>query len=216
MKKSAPRQTFSTGWGRPPKRGPPFSLVKNGKGNSTGRKGVRGKPRRGFLRVFNQKFSELPALKTCSGWRKCVFDRLGRPPKRGPPFSLVKNGKGNSTGRKGVRGKPRRGFLRVFNQKFSELPALKTCSGWRKCVFDSLRAAPKGGPPFRCHWSCPPRRVENQAKKAAAASARCSGGSWSLVHVSASLDTARRSAENGAAAATVTQPSPCRSRTRMP
>ena len=168
--------------------------------------------------AFPPLVTGLPPLR---GGLKQRFERAtpnacGGPPKRGPPFSLVKNGKGNSTGRKGVRGKPRRGFLRVFNQKFSELPALKTCSGWRKCVFDSLRAAPKGGPPFRCHWSCPPRRVENQAKKAAAASARCSGGSWSLVHVSASLDTARRSAENGAAAATVTQPSPCRSRTRMP
>ncbi len=206
---------FSTGWGGPQRGAALFARQKRER-QFNGKEGCARETQEGFPARFQSEVFRAPSSENLLRLAKMCFRQAGAAPKGGPPFSLVKNGKGNSTGRKGVRGKPRRGFLRVFNQKFSELPALKTCSGWRKCVFDSLRAAPKGGPPFRCHWSCPPRRVENQAKKAAAASARCSGGSWSLVHVSASLDTARRSAENGAAAATVTQPSPCRSRTRMP
>ena len=54
-------------------------------------------------------------------------------------------------------GKPRKGFLHHSNQMFSELfEILKTCSGWRKYFFDSLR---RPGNRASCHFSAQMQRA---------------------------------------------------------
>ena len=69
----------------------------------------------------------------------------GRP--LGRPAECQKTVKTPTTGRKRVTRGTQEGFLSFSIRSFQNFKkVLKTCSGWRKHFFDSLGAAPLGGP----------------------------------------------------------------------